>query len=178
MADSVVIENVVLRGDDLNVVWSPWRSVNRANNLRLLPIFAGLLVFVFMAGYLFDPTGGEALLLYTPILLGWFGFIWATNAVYIGEYKKRYAAAPVGADPCTFTFDSNGMHQSMPLGTSSYRWSAFVEVVEDARGVRLWMTPFMAVFIPARFMNDAQSAGLRTIVEAARQRGEIKGIPG
>lgn|GEM_PF-4482251 len=44
MAERVVIENVVLRGDDLNIVFSPWRAVNRANNLRLLPIFAGILV--------------------------------------------------------------------------------------------------------------------------------------
>lgn len=177
MADKVVIEGVILRGDDLNVVWSPWRSVNRANNLRLVPIALGFIASGGMLGSRLDPGALDTLLIVSPVLIGWLVFIWMTNAVFLGEYKKSYAAAPVGADPCTFTFDANGMHQTMPRGTSSYRWSAFVEIVEDVRGVRLWMTPFMAVFIPACFINEQQAIDLHGLIEAARERAEIRGVP-
>jgi len=177
VAAIVVIENVVLRGDDLNIVFSPWRAVNRANNLRLLPIFAGILVFSFMASFMIDPTPLEAIMVFAPIALGWLGFVWATNAGFMGAYKKAYVEAPVGAEPCTFTFDDNGMHQAMSRGTSSYRWSAFVEVIDDARGFRLWMTPFMAVFLPSRFVSEPQAAALRDLIQAARERGDLKGAP-
>jgi hypothetical protein len=65
-----VIENVVLRGDDLNIVFSPWRAVNRANNLRLLPIFAGILAFSFMASFMIDPTPLEVIMVFAPSLSG------------------------------------------------------------------------------------------------------------
>jgi hypothetical protein len=175
VADPVVIENVVLRGDDLKIVWSPWKALNRANNLRLLPIALGLIISGGVLGSRLDPGGADIVWVILPILLGWFAFIWVTNGVFLAGYKRAYALTPVGADPCTFEFDANGMRQVMPRGESSYRWSAFVEVVEDQSGFRLWMTPFTAIFLPSRYLDEARSAALRSLIEAARRRGDIKG---
>lgn len=176
MAISVVIENVVLVGDDLNFVSSPWRSLNRANNLRLVPIALGFLALCFVLSFLIDPSLVELIALLAPLLLGWYGFIWFTNAIYLGGYKKAYVATAVGGEPCTFTFNENGLHQVMPRGVSSFRWSAFVEIVEDARGFRFWMTPFMAIFLPARFIDEANAESLRRLIADARERGDIKGV--
>jgi hypothetical protein len=175
MAEEVVIPNVTLRGDDLNFALSPWKAVNNANNLRLLPIFLGLLVFSFMASFMTDPTLLEAIMLFAPILIGWFAFIWFTNAIYLGAYKKAYALTPIGADPCTFTFGVNGMRQTLPRGSTSFSWSAIVDVTEDQRGFRFWFTPFMATFVPSRFIDEASAISLRSLIEDARQRGDIKG---
>ena len=41
MGHKVIIENVILRGDDLNFQQSPYRRVNKANSLRLLPVALG-----------------------------------------------------------------------------------------------------------------------------------------
>lgn len=175
MTEEVVIENVTLRGDDLNIVLSPWRALNRANNLRLLPILLGFLVSTFALSFLIDPSALEIIAFLGPILLGFWVFIWVTNAVYLGAYKKAYALTPIGSDPCTFTFDADGMRQTMLRGSSSFRWSAFVDVVEDQRGFRFWLTPFMAVFTPSRFIDDASATALRRLIQDARQRGDIKG---
>lgn len=175
MVGQIVIEDVVLRGGDLNIVWSRWKVINRANNLRLLPIAIGFLASSFVLSFLVDPTGLELLGIVGPILLGFWTFLWITNAVLLGAYKKIYASTPIGADPCTFVFDADGMNQSMPRGETAFRWSAFVDVVDDKRGFRFWLTPFTAVFLPARFVDEQKAVELRRLIADARERGDIKG---
>jgi hypothetical protein len=93
-------------------------------------------------------------------------------------YKKGYAASPVGAGSTTFEFGDFGMRQRLERGECAYQWSAFVEVIEDQHGTfRFWMTPFTAVVLPARYITTDQAVALRDLVEAARARGDIKGVP-
>ena len=94
MTEKVVIENVTLRGDDLNIVWSAWRRMNRANNLRLIPIVVGFLGSCFAISFLIDPRPTEVFAVFAPLLLGWMGFIWVTNGVYVTAYKKRILPPP------------------------------------------------------------------------------------
>lgn len=176
MSESRTIQNVLLREGDLNATWSPWRRINRANNLRLLPIVAGVLGSAFAVSAMLDPSFGELVALVGPLFLGWYAFIWLTNVTYMGEYKKAYAATPIGADPCTFVFDANGMRQTLPRGESTFFWSAFVDVVENKDGFRFWMTPYMAVCLPARYLTEHTAIQLRALVQDARERGEIKGV--
>jgi hypothetical protein len=79
MAEAIVFENVILRGDDLNWTHSPWRSVTRANNLRLLPIFLGAAGLTVAIGLIGEPTFTEYVTLLAPLLIGWGVFIWLTN---------------------------------------------------------------------------------------------------
>jgi hypothetical protein len=70
------------------------------------------------------------------------------------------------------------VRQRLERGECAYQWSAFVEVIEDQHGTfRFWMTPFTAVVLPARYVTTDQAVALRDLVEAARSRGDIKGVP-
>jgi len=35
----------------------------------------------------------------------------------------------------------------------------------------------MAVFLPSRFVSKSQAAALRDLIQAARERGDLKGAP-
>lgn len=178
MAEPVVIEGVVLHGDDLNWTNSPWRRITRANNIRLLPIFVGFAGLGFVLSGIIQPSVAEIVLLLAPVLIGWFVFIWVTNTYYLDAYKNAYAVTPLGRAPTTFTFDVHGLRQKLERGECAYEWSAFVEVVEDQNGTfRFWMTPFMAVVLPARYVSAQQASALRALVAESRERGEIKGVP-
>jgi hypothetical protein len=112
MAEAIVFEDVILRGDDLNWTHSPWRSVTRANNLRLLPIFLGAAGLTVAIGLISEPTFTEYVTLLAPPLIGWGVFIWLTNTHFMTAYKKGYAASPVGAGSTTFEFGDFGRHPS------------------------------------------------------------------
>ncbi len=176
MAEPITIENVVLRGDDLNVTRSIWPSVNRANGWRLIPISIGALIATLSLGLLGDPSLWELMVL-GPFVIGLFAFLWLTNGLFMGALKQGYAASPVGAAPCTFRFDQEGMKQSLALGGCDYRWAAFVDVIESDDGFRFWMTPYMAVMLPMRFMDETQKNALRTLLAEVRARGELRGAP-
>ncbi|MBN8607931.1 MAG: YcxB family protein [Caulobacterales bacterium] len=175
MSEAITIENVVLRGNDLKVVWSLWPSVNRANNWRLVPIAVGALVSAFSLSFLTDPTAWDLLTILGPVVIGFYIFLWLTNGVFMGALRRGYEVSPTGAAPCTFRFDDEGMQQSLSVGGCSYRWAAFVDVVESADGFRFWMTPYMAVMLPVRFMDDAQKNALRALLVKVRARGELRG---
>ena len=177
MSQEVVIDGVMLRGDDLNFPQSPWRRVNRGGSLRLLPIALGAFGSAIAISFAIDPTVVELIAIMGPMVAGIYGYLWVTNTAYFGAYKKAYSQTPLGSEPCTFVFDTNGLRQVMPCGESSFRWSAFGDVAESVAGFRFWMTPFMAVFIPARFIEEAKAVELRRLIDAARERGDIKGAP-
>jgi hypothetical protein len=175
VAEAITIENVVLRGNDLKAVWSLWPNVNRANNWRLVPIAVGAFVSAFSLSFLIDPTVWDLLKILGPIVVGLYAFLWLTNGWFLRTLQRGYEVSPIGAAPCTFRFDDDGMQQSMSVGGCNYRWAAFVEVVESADGFRFWMTPYMAVMLPTRFMNDAQKDVLRALLAEVRARGELRG---
>lgn len=177
MSEVVEVKGVVLRGDDLKVVWSAWPSVNRANNQRLFPVAAGTAASMVAAGFFFQPTLIELLGFLGPLLAGWFAFIWATNKLFMGAYKRGYETSPVGTVACNFTFDTEGMRQDAPpLFSGAFKWASFADVREDSDGFRFWMTPYMAVFLPVRYLDPAQRDALRDMVDGARKDGRIKGL--
>jgi hypothetical protein len=177
MSGGLEIRNVVLRGDDLNFPAVPWRRVRRANNFRLIPLAAALMLSGLAFGSLLNPSILEILAVFGPILIGWLLFVWQANVHYVGEYKKAYAATPSGRIPCTFVFDDRGMKQSAASFETDFRWDTFAEVSDEPSGFRFWLTPFMAVFIPTRFIEPEQEGELRRLILRARERGDIKGIP-
>ena len=175
MSDPIVVENVLLRGKDLDFPWSLWRRVNRASNLRLAPIAIGFLGSACALSFMIDPSALDLLLIIGPILIGFYVFLWVTNVVFVGELKRAYAGSPLGVEPCTFTFDDEGVKQTTPYSTSSFLWSGFADVIENEKGFRFWLTPYSAVFLPSRFLNEEQRAALSGLIDRARIRGSIKG---
>lgn len=176
MNPPIVVRNVVLTGDDLNMSRSPWRRLNAANNERLIPIALGFLVSSAAIGSMLDPSLVQLLWFVGPIATGWFLFIWLTNAHFLGAYKSAYQTTPLGSSPCTFTFDDQGLHQTTRLSEHMIKWEAFVEVAANEKGFRFWMTPFMAVFLPSRFLQEGQGGALKDLIASARAQGRIKGL--
>jgi hypothetical protein len=176
VSEPVVVKGVVLRGDDLKVTWSAWSSLNRANNQRLFPVALGAVISISAVASLFRPTMLELLLFIAPLSGGALVCIWMTNALYLGAYRKGYENSATGAAPCDFTFDSDGMRQESPHYSSAFKWTAFADVREDAGGFRFWMTPFTAVFLPIRYLSQAEGDALRALIADARANGRIKGL--
>jgi hypothetical protein len=175
MPDPLVIRDVVLRAD-LNFTATPWRSVRRMGNLRLVPIALGFLISSFALSFLIDPTALELVYIVGPIVAGFYVFIWVTNAPFLGSMKRGYENSPIGAGPCTFEFDAEGMRQRMPHGETAFRWSAFVDVIESKDSFRFWMTPYSAIALPVRYLNGEQAEALRALVDEARKSGAFQGV--
>lgn len=150
MSGRVEIVGVVLRGEDFNFSAGPWRRIERANALRLLPIAAGGLAAVILFNSVEDPTALGMVAVFAPLILGWFAFIWQTNAHYLGEYKKAYVESPVGSAPCDFVFDQEGVKQSGPGYETAFRWSCFVDVAETPQSFR-----FLALAVFHRHCAEA-----------------------
>jgi hypothetical protein len=178
MPGRVVVPDVVLCDADLNWSEAPWPSVSAANQQRLLPIIAGFLVSSAALSFVTEPTLIQLVLMAGPIALGFWGYLWMTGGHYLSSYKKAYQATPTGAAPCQFVFDANGVHQVGPHHESRLDWSAFVEVAESGDGFRFWMTPFMAIVLPMRFVTPPQAEEIRALIIEARADGRIKGVSG
>lgn len=174
MTDAVMINGVVLEGADLTPVNSPWGSVRRANNRRLIPIALGVVAAIWAIGF---DGGGALSIVGAPLLLlcGWYGFIWLTQT-YLGAYKKAYALTPTGSAPCDFYFDGWGMKQIGAGFKTEFEWRCLADVTEDRGAFRFWLTPFSAVVLPYRYASEGKDVALRQLIADARARGEIVGV--
>lgn len=175
MVAVVRVPGVVLRGADLNFAASPWPSINRANNLRIVTIGAAMIAAILVAG-LFDAGSAQIAATGGVLLFCWLVFIWQSNGPMMDAYRAAYVETPIGRAGCDFEFDEAGMKQTGPGYNVVFGWDMFVEVVDDQTGFMLWMTPFSAVKLPIRFLDDENIAALRTLVQQARDRGLIKGV--
>lgn len=175
MSGRVEISGVVLRGEDFNFTAGPWRRIERANALRVVPILVAGVAAVVLFGMAEDPSARGMVAVFAPLILGWFAFIWQTNAHYMGEYKKAYAESPTGGAPCDFVFDEQGVKQRGLGYETAFTWSAFVDVIETPQSFRFWLSPFSAITLPMRYLNDDQRAALRRLVADARAAGAFPG---
>lgn len=129
-----------------------------------------------LAVALFDGDARQIFSVGGLLVFGWLVFIWLSNGPFMAAYRAAYVQSPLGEAGCDFAFDLEGMKQVGPAYQTSMAWSCFVEVVEDNTGFLLWLTPFSAVKLPIRYLDDVQLSELRALVLAARERGDIKGI--
>lgn len=176
MSTVVRVPGVVLRGADLNFTASPWSAVNRANNLRIFTAGVAMVAAIVIMGF-FDAGSAQIAAVGGVLVFGWLVFIWQSNGPLMDAYRAAYVETPVGRPGCDFEFDEAGMKQSGPGYTVVFAWDMFVEVVDDQTGFMLWMTPFSAVKLPIRFLDDEGVAALRVLIQQARERGLIKGVP-
>jgi hypothetical protein len=173
----VEVPGVVLSAKDLSFPRSPWGRVARANSQRLLPLAVAGVASAILFGTRLDPGLLDIIAVLGPLVIGWYAFIWMTNSHYVGEYKKAHAQTPTGGAACDFTFDDRGMKQSGLGFQTVFDWKTFVEVTEDNGGYRFWLTPFSAVRLPYRYLDENKRAALDALIKSARERDDIKGAP-
>lgn len=174
---TVEVPGVILDAKDLGFLQSPWARVSRANNQRLLPLAIGGIASSIFLGTRLNPGFLDIVAVLGPILIGWYGLIWMTRSRYLAEYKKAYAETPTGGAACDFIFDDSGMRQVGSGFKTFFEWNTFVEVTEDNNGYRFWLTPFSAVRLPYRYLDEQKRLALDDLIKAARERNDIKGAP-
>ncbi len=174
--DGVTIRNVKADGLEKLLRSSPWKSLQRYRTLTLVLIAAAPIAPIVFLSEQLDPGLSQvmisSLLMLAPLLL----LIWSQNAAW-RTYLKETAKTPSGAEADDWFIDAKGVRTEAPSLTWSSPWSGLADVRETPTVIHFILTPSLVMALPKRCLSDDQLTVVRAHVDAARQRGDIKGLP-
>lgn len=174
--DSVEIRGVVAEGVEKILRPSPWRSLRRYQGLTYLLIMAGPIAPLFYWSSALDPSLTQVVVAMLLLLASWWLLIWVQNAAW-RAYLREIARTPSGAEADDWFIDAQGVRTESPSLNWSSPWSGFADVRESTTVIHFILTPTLVMVLPKRVLTDEQLAAIRAHIAAARERGDIKGLP-
>ncbi|MBC7768007.1 MAG: YcxB family protein [Phycisphaerales bacterium] len=174
--DPLVIKGVVLEDTERILRKSPWPAINRASGFQWA-VTTGA-PFVPIAFIATATNGSRGIIVITVLLL-----VLALLAIFLaaGRVWKTYAKlmlwTPTWGEAGDWQINSDGLSVDSHSLRMAAKWSAFVDVAENAEVFHFILSPAQVWALPKRAMSGDEIARLKSLIDEARARGDLKGVP-
>ncbi len=174
---SISATGVLLTTAERPVRKSPWPAVHRAQ------VLSCIFVLLFPLG----PLVYVELMLRAPVFV-----VLIAYAIYLAGivcsvllarragkiYVNAVANSVSGSEPEDWHIDTDEVRFIAPTFQSTIAWRAFADVDETGDMFHFLMSPGQVFGLPKRCLSEADLGALRDLINDARARGDLKGVPG
>jgi hypothetical protein len=171
----IVVSGVKLTAAERGMKRSPWRSIRRDNNLQWFAIGLAPYIPVIYLLLALDVPPMAAIVAVVLAMLGVAAAMLLSRRL-MARIVHEMDRTPAAAEGDDWRIDANAIHFGSPSAQSSLHWRALVDVHETVDVFHFVMTPAQIFVLPKRCLGNDDISLLRTFVQSARERGDLKGV--